>query len=196
MPKQPSLLRRLLGGLNRIDVRLTERLSLTNPERRRHPLLVWTANIGAHAGDSLIWGAITAVLWRRAKTDAARKWTLLGWTFSLIAALLVTLGIKGVVKRRRPGGGRFLYGRGADVHSFPSGHGSRAGIILTWATALHPGFASWAPLLIAWIGWSRVATGVHYVGDVLAGLLLGVGMGGVLRKIWHKSSPKAETKGE
>ena len=194
MAEQPSRLRRLLAQLNCVDMRLTERLSLTNPERRRHPLLVWAANIGAHAGDSLIWGAVTAILWRRAKTDSARKWTLLGWTFSLIAALLVTLGIKGVVKRRRPGSGRFLYGRGADVHSFPSGHGSRAGIILIWATALHPGFGAWAPLLIAWIGWSRVATGVHYVGDVAVGLLLGVGMGGGLRKIWHKSSSRAATR--
>lgn len=190
MRKESPPSRRLLSWINRLDVQLTDALSLTNPERRRHPFWIWTANIGAHAGDSLIWAAITAFLWRRAGQEPARKWTLIGWAISLIAALLLTLGIKGVVKRRRPGGGRFLYGRGADVHSFPSGHGSRAGVILTWATALHPRFGRWAPLLVIWIGWSRVATGVHYVGDVVAGLLLGVGLGGVLRKLWHRSSAK------
>ena len=115
MREQGARLRRLLAWLNHLDTRLTDLVALTNPERRRHPLLVWAANIGAHAGDSLVWAAVTAILWRRAGADPVRKRELIGWVISLIAALLVTLGIKGVVKRRRPGGGRFLYGRGADV---------------------------------------------------------------------------------
>lgn len=181
-------MRRLLTWATRLDLHLTEQLAPTDQAQDRHPLQVWMAQIGAHAGDSLVWAAITAILWRQAGDNPARRRVLIGWIVSLIAALLTTLGIKGVVKRRRPGGGRFLYGGGADVHSFPSGHGARAGVILTWATALHPRFGVWAPFLAAWISWSRVATGVHYVGDVLAGLMLGIGLGGMLRKIWQREA--------
>ncbi len=190
MDDHPSVLNRLFNWLNDLDVQITERISLTAVERRRHRVWVWLAHIGAHAGDSLLWAAITALLWRRANGDRDKQRQLIGWAVSFVVARSATLGIKHTFKRRRPAGGRFLYGRGADVHSFPSGHGSRSGIILTWATALHPTLGRWAPLLILWIGWSRVATGVHYVGDVVVGFLLGMGLGESIRLLWNRSLPE------
>jgi membrane-associated phospholipid phosphatase len=166
------------------DVILTERIALTEERRHWRNPLFWLATVGAHAGDSIIWGAITAILWRQSDEDPARKRQISGWIVSFIGALLVTLGIKRIFKRRRPGGGRFLYGRGADVHSFPSGHGSRSGAIWIWASILHPTWGRWAPLLILWIGWSRVATGVHYVGDVIVGFILGLGLARVIQRFW------------
>jgi undecaprenyl-diphosphatase len=166
------------------DVILTERIALVDDARRWHNPLFWLATLGAHAGDSIIWAGITAILWRQSGKNSTQKQLIWGWIVSFVGALGVTLGIKRIFKRRRPGGGRFLYGRGADVHSFPSGHGSRSGAILAWASLLHPTWGKWAPLLVLWIDWSRVATGVHYVGDVVVGFLLGLGLARVVQRFW------------
>lgn len=167
-----------------MDSALTARVALTHDHHVRRTPLFWLATIGAHLGDSVLWLAVTGLLGWQARRDRVRLRQLWGWIFSLVGALVLTLGIKRIFRRRRPGGGRFLYGRGADVHSFPSGHGSRSGVILTWATLLHPRLGRLAPLLVLWIGWSRVAIGVHYVGDVLVGFLLGLGIGGWVRRLW------------
>jgi membrane-associated phospholipid phosphatase len=175
-------LKALVRWLIQLDVLLTGRIALVEDARRWRNPLFWLATVGAHAGDSIIWAGLTALLWRQGNKDPARKRQIQGWMVSFVGALLVTLGIKRIFKRRRPGGGRFLYGRGADVHSFPSGHGSRSGAILAWASILHPTGGRWAPLLILWIGWSRVATGVHYVGDVIVGFILGLGLARVIQR--------------
>ncbi|MBX3001760.1 MAG: phosphatase PAP2 family protein [Caldilineaceae bacterium] len=175
----------LVRWLIRVDVRLTRRLALVEDGQRWRNPFFWLAMVGAHAGDSLLWAGITVILWQQSGEDPARKRQIVGWIVSFIAALMVTLSIKRVFKRRRPGTGQFFYGRGADVHSFPSGHGARSGTILVWASILHPAWARWAPLLILWIGWSRIATGVHYVGDVVIGFILGLGLSGLIRRLWQ-----------
>jgi undecaprenyl-diphosphatase len=186
-----DLVRKLGQRLDELDSVLTQQVALANDHHRRRTPAFWLANIGAHLGDSLLWGAITALLWRRAGRNPGRRRQLGGWLISFAGALLVTLGIKRVFKRRRPGGGRFLYGRGADVHSFPSGHGARSGVILIWASILHPLLGKWAPLLVLWIGWSRVAIGVHYVGDVVVGFLLGLGLGQIVETIWKPTNQES-----
>lgn len=175
-------LRRLLRRLHQIDSSLTGYIALTGEHHRHRTPAFWLASIGAHLGDSLLWAGLTALLWQRA--DHRRRRQLGGWIASLVATLLLTLGIKHLFKRQRPGSGQFLYGQGADVHSFPSGHGARCGVILVWAATLHPLLGKWAPLLVLWIGWSRVAIGIHYVGDVLVGLLLGLGLGKMVENCW------------
>lgn len=182
----------LVRWLIEVDVRLTKRLALVEDRRRWRNPLFWLATVGAHAGDSLLWAGITAILWQQCGEDQDRKRQIVGWIVSFVGALLATLSIKRIFKRRRPGKGQFLYGRGADVHSFPSGHGARSGTILIWAAILHPVWGRWAPLLILWIGWSRIATGVHYVGDVVVGFVLGLGLSGLIRAIWPTSPFKGD----
>src|SRR5215218_9403540 len=63
----------------------------------------------------------------------------------------------------------------ADPHSFPAGHAARAFLIATIATGLGPsGLAMvlwiWAPL----VALARVAMGVHYLSDIVAGALFGI----------------------
>lgn len=181
-----AMLERLVRLVNRADTALTARIALAGDQRRPCSPVLWLANVGAHLGDSVLWAVVSGWLWWRAGSDPRRKRPILGWLASFVAALLITLSIKRIFKRRRPGGGRFLYGRGADVHSFPSGHGARSGVILVWASALHPLLGKWAPLLILWIAWSRVAIGVHYVGDVAVGFLLGVGVGKWVQWLWRR----------
>ncbi|MCW8878516.1 MAG: phosphatase PAP2 family protein [Kangiellaceae bacterium] len=62
----------------------------------------------------------------------------------------------------------------SDQFSFPSGHTAAAFVMTTQIVLFFPVFA---PLAIFWalsIGLSRVALGVHFPGDIIAGILLGI----------------------
>ena len=177
-----SLLSSLISFLSPIDESLSAAVALTESQRNWRNPLFWLANVGAHLGDSILWAAITALLWRKAGDDPARRSLLSGWVAAFVGAVAVTLAIKRIFRRPRPGTGQMLYGPGADQHSFPSGHGARVGVILVWAEALWPGAGWLAPFLGLWIGWARVALGIHYVGDVLAGMALGWVVGKLAQK--------------
>jgi undecaprenyl-diphosphatase len=91
----------------------------------------------------------------------------------LLAALVLVIKFR--VRRKRPEGEWGTIYRNTDPHSFPSGHAARAFLIAVVATALAPAWLAivlwiWAPL----VALARVAMGVHYVSDVVAGALLGI----------------------
>jgi undecaprenyl-diphosphatase len=65
--------------------------------------------------------------------------------------------------------------RATDPHSFPSGHAARVVLIAVLAIGLGPGWLAvllciWAPL----VALARVAMGLHYLSDILAGAGLGL----------------------
>jgi undecaprenyl-diphosphatase len=101
------------------------------------------------------------------------------WAIIMLAAISVlaalVMGLKFIIRRRRPEGDWGSIYRNTDPHSFPSGHAARAFLIAVLAMALGPaglaiGLWIWAPL----VSLARVAMGVHYVSDVVAGSILGV----------------------
>ena len=176
----------LLAVLHKADEALSARIALDESQRRWRAPVYWLAQVGAHLGDSWLWALVAGLLWRRANRLPparlpGRRRQLTAWILALVGGMGLALAIKQRLRRARPGSGALLYGQGPDVHSFPSGHGVRAGILKVWADALLPGAGPWAWLLALWIGWSRVALGIHYVGDVLAGFVLGLGVGKVSR---------------
>jgi undecaprenyl-diphosphatase len=61
-----------------------------------------------------------------------------------------------------------------DEFSFPSGHTGAAILLAVVLTAALPVLAPWVFVWAALVGLSRVYLGVHYPGDVLAGIALGV----------------------
>ena len=92
---------------------------------------------------------------------------------SLLAALVMAL--KFTIRRRRPEGEWGAIYRNTDPHSFPSGHAARAFLIAVIASFLGPTWLAlilwiWAPL----VSLARVAMGVHYISDVLAGAIVGI----------------------
>ena len=134
----------------------------------------------SHSGDSWFWAAGLALLWLLGDSDwKARDVILAAGVF--ITALTVLI-IKFSVRRQRPAGEWGRIYRSTDPHSFPSGHAARAVMLGVVAIGIGPAWfgwilAIWAPLVIL----SRVAMGVHYLSDVIAGALLGAALGaGVL----------------
>ena len=127
----------------------------------------------AHSGDSWFWGAALLLAWLFSNSFW-RKWEIVELVgISVLAALV--MGIKFLVRRKRPEGEWGGIYRNTDPHSFPSGHAARSFLIAVIAAGLSPVWLAavlwlWAPL----VALARVAMGVHYVSDVVAGAMVGV----------------------
>lgn len=161
-----------------LDARLSARLRVAEkPGKRRRMAILF-----GHSGDSWFWLLGLALLaWL-----GSESWRQLA--LALILGILLTavvvLVIKFSVRRQRPEGEWGQVYRRADPHSFPSGHAARA--LMLAIVALGAGPAWLGGLLLAWaplVGLARVATGLHYVSDVLAGWALGLLMGFVALQV-------------
>jgi undecaprenyl-diphosphatase len=130
----------------------------------------------AHSGDSWFWLAGLILLWLLGSAYWRQRALALAVGIVVTAALVLT--IKFLVRRRRPEGEWGAIYRNTDPHSFPSGHAARAIMLVAMAIGLGP--AWFAVLLIIWaplVSLARVAMGLHYLSDVLAGIALGLVMG-------------------
>jgi membrane-associated phospholipid phosphatase len=95
-----------------------------------------------------------------------------------VTATILNLGVKPIVRRRRPDRvaedvplARHV--RMPSSTAFPSGHSAAAFAFATGVGQVMPTAAFPLRALAALVAYSRVHTGVHYPGDVLAGALLG-----------------------
>ena len=155
-----------------LDARLSDRLRVAEQPGLLRTLAVFFA----HSGDSWFWGLGLLLLWWFGNSFW-KQWAVA--LFASIAVLAVTvLTIKLIVRRRRPEGEWGGIYRNTDPHSFPSGHAARAFLIAILAIGLGPAWLAillciWAPL----VSLARVAMGVHYVSDVIAGMVLGIIVG-------------------
>ncbi|HLD93195.1 MAG TPA: phosphatase PAP2 family protein [Anaerolineales bacterium] len=156
-----------------LDARLSARLRVAEKPGKRRRLAI----IFGHSGDSWFW-LLGLLLLTGLGAEPWRQFAILLISGILLTAAVVLL-LKFSVRRQRPEGEWGQIYRRADPHSFPSGHAARALMLAVVALALAP--AAWAGwLLIIWaplVGLARVATGLHYVSDVLAGWILGLIMG-------------------
>ena len=154
------------------DARLSARLRVAERPGARRRL----AALLAHSGDSWYWLAAMAVAWF--VSGPAWKVFILQLAAGILGTAAVVFAIKLSVRRRRPEGEWGAVYRKTDPHSFPSGHAARMAMLAVAGFAFgHPWFGLalvlWAPL----VALARVAMGVHYVSDVVGGLLVGLGLG-------------------
>lgn len=107
--------------------------------------------------------------------------------FGLILDIVLVAIIKAATRRRRPTMNDDMFTIGMDKFSFPSGHASRAFLILLFFTWLSPvNIFLWCPLF-AWsfsVGLSRLLIYRHHILDVTAGALLGILEAVVLWILW------------
>jgi undecaprenyl-diphosphatase len=157
-----------------LDARLSARMRVAG----RPGFIRSLAIILAHSGDSWFWWAGLGLLWWLGNSFW-RPWALIV-LLSIIALAVIVLAIKFTIRRRRPEGDWGGVYRKTDPHSFPSGHAARVILIAVLAIGMGPGWLAlviciWAPL----VALARVAMGVHYLSDIVAGFGLGA-VAGVL----------------
>lgn len=126
----------------------------------------------AHSGDSWFWGLGMIILWLTGQTFW-KQWSVYELFWISVLAIIV-LALKFTIRRQRPAGEWGAVYRNTDPHSFPSGHAARSFLIAVLGSFLGPGWLAvilwiWAPL----VSLARVAMGVHYLSDVIAGAILG-----------------------
>ena len=136
------------------------------------------------ADHSKLWFAVAAAL--ALKPGRPRRAALLGVASIGLASATANLVGKTLLRRARPDrtvvdlpAGRIVRMPGST--SFPSGHSASA---FAFAAAVGDELpVAWLPLhaLAAAVSYSRVHTGVHFPGDVLAGSVLGTGAAVVVR---------------
>lgn len=151
------------------DARLSDQMRVAEKPGALRAIAVFFA----HSGDSWFWGLAMILLWWLGDS-VWKQWAVVQFAgISVLAALV--MGIKFIVRRRRPEGEWGSIYRNTDPHSFPSGHAARSFLIAALAAGLGPAWLAvilwvWAPL----VALARVAMGVHYVSDIAAGTVLGI----------------------
>jgi membrane-associated phospholipid phosphatase len=161
-----------LTSLLKLDARISDQLRVAEKPGVLRDIAIFFA----HSGDSWFWGAALIILWAFG-SSFWKQWVIIELVgISVLAALVMSL--KFMIRRRRPEGEWGSIYRNTDPHSFPSGHAARAFMIAVVAAGLGPGWIAvilwiWAPL----VSLARVAMGVHYVSDIVAGFLVGILMG-------------------
>lgn len=162
-------LRRILA----FDAQLSHALGQWS--RRSHVRKV--ARLLSHSADSWVW--LIGFLGVGLLDPALRCSAWIGWgiVFSLAVFIYV---LKILIRRQRPrpeSGWIYLL---TDGHSFPSGHAARVMLLVVLSIPIGQpvlvlGLVLWAVL----VALSRLVLGVHFVSDVLVGMILGGGWGGV-----------------
>ncbi|HEY1357390.1 MAG TPA: phosphatase PAP2 family protein [Thermoleophilaceae bacterium] len=110
-----------------------------------------------------------------------RRAAAMGLASLAVTATVVNAAVKPLGRRRRPDrmGHDVPLARHVDMpssRSFPSGHAAGAFAFATGVGHTLPRAAVPLRALAASVAYSRVHTGVHYPGDVLAGALLGTAL--------------------
>ncbi|MFC1878398.1 phosphatase PAP2 family protein [Chloroflexota bacterium] len=165
----------MVNNLLDLDARITALLRIAEkPGWLRNSAVFF-----AHSGDSWFWFLALGLIWLAGSAEW-KAWALMVGICVLITAVIV-MTLKFTIRRRRPEGEWGGIYRKTDPHSFPSGHAARAALLAALACFLGPTWLGWilviwAPLVIL----ARVAMGVHFVLDVVAGAILGVMIGIIL----------------
>ena len=131
---------------------------------------VFLSHIGEHALSWTVLGLLGAVL------DPGQRRPWLRATATVVGTHAVSVVLKRVVRRRRPSDPRIRVYVATPSHwSFPSSHAASS----TAAAVAYSGLLGrrWPLLSVPVMMTSRVILGVHYPSDVLAGALIGAGMG-------------------
>jgi len=163
-----------LRDLLKSDARYSKAL-LVSEEKKFLSILL---KFFAHSGDSWFWLAGLILVWLLSDQEWGQQAVFLAVGLTLIAVVVIIMKV--TIRRPRPEGEWGQIYRITDPHSFPSGHATRSAALAVMGLACGPPWFAvllvlWAP----WVGISRVALGIHYLFDVLAGWALGIALGGV-----------------
>jgi membrane-associated phospholipid phosphatase len=162
-----------LDDAERIDVALYAAVAATPTPA----LDEWMRRLSSAADRSRL-NLLSAAVLAAAGGSSGRRAARLGVASVAASSLVVNAAVKPLARRRRPN--RDIHGvpgarqvKMPTSRSLPSGHSASAFAFATAVGQVMPRGAVPFRLFAALVGYSRVHTGVHYPGDVLAGALLG-----------------------
>ena len=185
--RQSDVVRRLTGEADSLDHAVYDAIANTPTPTLDVPAR-WLSKAANYSVLSILIAGVLATLGgHRGRHAAARGLTAVGAT-SIVANLIV----KPVFARRRPRRSRAIASRGTPMPtsgSFPSGHTASAFAFAAAVTVDLPRLALPLYTLATAVGYSRVHTGVHYPSDVMAGTVLGLTVGTVVRQTTHFVGP-------
>ena len=140
------------------------------------------------ASHGVLWLAVAAGL-GAARGKWSRRAALRGIASLTIASTAANVLTKRLVGRDRPAEMIVANRRQSSpprTTSFPSGHPASAAAFATGVALEIPALAVPVGVLAALVGASRVATGVHYPSDVVAGFPIGTGAGLLTLRWWPR----------
>ena len=151
----------------------------------------WLRRLSVTADHGKLWFAIAGLLALR--PGSTRRAALRGVAAQGVSSLVVNEVLKRIFGRVRPDWANLrterTLRRAPGTLSFPSGHSSSAAAFVTGVAIEAPTVgAALAPVALG-VGYSRVHVGVHYPGDVVAGLAIGTGVALAGRRIARRPGP-------
>jgi membrane-associated phospholipid phosphatase len=166
------------GRLDRLDRSLSRRAAVAWPHPRWFTLPLGALSLTANYG--ILWYVVSILPWLLGEADPLRKALYVAVPVTLVEATGYV--IKHFVARQRPPVADPDQPRQIPLphsKSFPSSHASMAVVATFTLAALYPWALPWLIALTAVLCFSRVYLGVHYLGDVLGGLVYGLLFGGL-----------------
>jgi undecaprenyl-diphosphatase len=142
------------------------------------------ARVSRAADHSKLWIAVAAALGVRG--GRPRRIAAVGVAATAVTSGLVNGVVKPVVRRERPSRletVRTHLVRMPTSASYPSGHTASAFAFSTAVGGALPELDTVLRLAATTVAYSRVHTGVHYPGDVIAGALIGASIGSLARHL-------------
>lgn len=175
--------RGLLGELSKLDRHVYETVARQHTPALDRPLRI----LSQVANKSVLWGVIAATLAAVGGTRG-RKAASQGVSAIGVTSALCNLGLKPLYRRHRPRRLRRASTEGRLVpmptsSSFPSGHSASAFAFATAVGIEIPLLSLPLHALAAVVAYSRLHTGVHYPGDVIAGAVVGIATGQVVTRM-------------
>ncbi|HID63949.1 MAG TPA: phosphatase PAP2 family protein [Anaerolineae bacterium] len=174
----PGGLGELLSRLLALDSSLSARLTLTEEAGWWRAVAV----LGAHLGDGPLWFVIALIAFGLGN-KATRQFVLLAAVTAIVAVGLTTV-LKLLIRRSRPREAIGFYSTRYDRHSFPSGHATRVACLAMIFSHQFPCCTVVFYALALFVVLCRVALGIHYISDVLVGLVIGFLASWVIISIW------------
>jgi len=142
------------------------------------------ARISRAADHSKLWLSASTLL--VAAGERPRRAALVGVAAVAATSAVVNAGVKPLVRRERPSrvdSVRTHVVRMPTSGSYPSGHAASAFAFSAAVGGELPQLDTLLRLAATVVAYSRVHTGVHYPGDVVAGAVIGAGVGTLARHL-------------
>ena len=147
------------------------------------------------ADHALLWHGTAGVL-ALAGGEDGRRAAVRGVGSLAVTSAIVNLAIKRAVRRPRPELRVVPRGRRLAVQplttSFPSGHAASAAAFAVAVGGERPALAPVLGVAGAAVAYSRVYVGVHYPGDVVAGVAVGAGVALAARRLLARRPAREE----